>query len=275
MIEKELLKRVQESTYYTKKNILEQQQSHCPVNNAFKFKHTWSLMYEGYEHHMVFDDVQFYKTMDMMYTWFKDTKPKFKFENMYNLVSKDIIFPVLFFVNGRFQKWSNITIVPEQNNTTYVVITDITEPHRSLNTVYIPLNKVLYMENPSDYEIKLIKSESNHILCFDSDGYFIPEDNKDKTIDAVIGFCKSQNITIDTSTNTDYTMDPYFIVNSDILVNEYIGTTSSIAFDKDGRYIEEFQDKINYVGGCLYKINDIAPNTIDTIYTFVWKGGIS
>lgn len=277
MIEKELRRRVEESIYFTKDRLLQYQQSHSPVVNDIDFGHTWSIKYKGYNHNMVYTDIHFYQTLGMKYQWFKNTKPKFDVDNMYSLVSKQLIYPVLFFLDGKFQRWTNIDIIPELKNTTYVIIKNMYHEKRNLplDSVLIPMNNILYMEDPTPIEVLEIKRVTKQVICFDKNGYFIPEEDTSRVVSTILGFYDEHKLAMDTSTtlNTVNGVD-YYLVNRDVFGNEYIGNQANLVFDKDNKFINNIDDKLTFVGDNVFRLSsDLEKDSINKIYTFVWKTG--
>lgn len=273
-IEKELLEAIDESTFYTKDALLTAQERHAPVVNYNRFNNVKKIKYKGEYFRMIFKDKYFFETTLLSYQWFKNTKPKFEVDTVYNLVSKQIMFPVLFFLDGKLQKWTDVYIVPENNITTYVIINNNYTQNKKLplDTVFIPLTDILYMEKPTYTEIIDIKNESSFTLCFDKEGKII-YDNEDSDIYTIIGFYESHKLEVDTNTDmrTLNGID-YYLVDRNKLDNEYIGNRANLAFDNDNKFIGNIDTNLQFIGDNAYRLNTkLNKNDIKVIFTFIYK----
>lgn len=273
-IERELLEAIDESTFYTKDALLTAQERHAPVVNYNRFNNVKKIKYKGEYFRMIFKDKYFFETTLLSYQWFKNTKPKFEVDTVYNLVSKQIMFPVLFFLDGKLQKWTDVYIVPENNITTYVIINNNYTQNKKLplDTVFIPLTDILYMEKPTYEEIIDIKNESSFTLCFDKEGKII-YDNEDSDIYTIIGFYESHKLEVDTNTDmrTLNGID-YYLVDRNKLDNEYIGNRANLAFDNDNKFIGNIDTNLQFIGDNAYRLNtNLNKNDIKVIFTFIYK----
>ena len=274
-IERELLEAIDESTFYTTDALLTAQERHAPVVNYNRFNNVKKIKYKGEYFRMIFKDKYFFETTLLSYQWFKNTKPKFEVDTVFNLVSKQIMFPVLFFLDGKLQKWTDVYIVPENNITTYVIINNnyTTDKKLPLDTVFIPLTDILYMEKPTYEEIVEIKNKSSFTLCFDKEGKII-FDNEDTSVYTIIGFYESHRLEVDTNTDmrTLNNID-YYLVDRTKLDNEYIGNRANLAFDNNNKFIGDIDNNLQFIGDNAYRLNTkLNKKDIKAIFTFIYKG---
>lgn len=109
-------------------------------------------------------------------------------ETMPVALSKGYIRPFCLFLNGKFIKWTNITVIKDYTYS-YIIVNKFTEAITSSNIIELPCS-VQYSEN----KVSIAFSSSTDIeLCFDTNGKFTVDPSK---VSTRIKF-KSENILFD------------------------------------------------------------------------------
>ena len=290
IIEKELEEHLIEVRCHTKEAIREMQESHCPVLNAMHYKRVNRIRYEGYTYPMVYDDIMYFRSTDVKYEWYKTTRPlkyhpkidlypkNYHFENLYLLISRYVLFPVLVFINGKFQKWTNILLIRDINNVSFLIVKNNPDYVYDMQTVYIPVENFLYMEDPDEEDINEIIINSRFYMAFDKDGLYVSDPLiYEGELSAIVGFTEIEYFDYDENTKIQQEGDKkYYVVSHKILRNEYIGEASHIAFDTNNKLVSDFDTRSKYIGDNAFLLDDKLANTeFKKIFTFVWKSGNS
>lgn len=284
IINEELKQEIADLKCYTFDAIKEKQESHCPVLNVIDFKNVWRFRYNGYYTNLSHDDTHYYESTNMKYEFFKTTKPKTTSmaDTILNLVSRQIIFPLLVFVNGKFRKWTDLSLISDINNSTYLIVENIPDHKWDIQTVYIPSNKVLYMEEPTLAETKDIVNASEFYMMFDADGLY----TTDRTLCATIfGLMEYQDIAF----TDDITIEQGMLyvngsTKDDKDITRFINPLSEscfIGFDLEGKFISDLNNNLNYMGLTTYEITNMDsyftsnPYNFQKVFSFFWTGSNS
>ena len=192
-------------------------------------------------------------TENIPYTFGSLKKEEYTFIKTLDEAVKDQdVFPFLLFMNGKFIKWSNITIVRD-TNFSFIIIKDTryTDEDRC-ETLVIPDFKLVYKENdvnPTNYSLLFSSSTDLHVNApTDGAAYTNIFFNNDSTDEY-------QNMTI---TNTRFYVD----------LPEKIEPESVIGF-KNGLLLNP--SNIKDYGLNVFKYTDVTENQIFTYYGFGFK----
>lgn len=280
--DKALEKTINEIKHSSKTGIMNMEKSHCPIVNPIDFINVYYYKFNGYKVPLVLDNKQCYKT-DSFPTrkYNKNTfhKSSSKINYFLALVTSGELFPMMFFVDGKFVPWKKIRVVQDKD-CDYILIDDLPVHMWNLNSILLPYDNILYLENCENEKetVREIIDHSSIYFAFDSDCCLIPE-GEDTTISYIVGipsdeevFSSKSNITKYTTTEETPRSANTFRINN--ISNKLIHRDAMIAYNSNThQLIDHFEKYVQYLGNGYFIIDEdkVDINSIGGVYTYGWK----
>lgn len=246
----------------------------CPVMNPIEVENKYHYKFDGVVSNLVFDDIQWYKTHNLRVRKFNNsTRPEktMTIDFYLNLITKNILFPMMLFINGKFQNWGNISIVLDKD-CEYVLIENIPDHVWNLNMVLLPYDHVLYLEdceNDID-EVQEIIDNSSFYLKFNSSGIMIPNES-DEAPYTIIGIMKGENIEYSETEGIVPDKFGYFNIGKDLVGDTLISPKNIFAFDSNHLFVHNFDKGIHMISPTTFTVDDESYlYDVDKIFAFAW-----
>lgn len=221
-----IVDRINELKHYTKDNIQNLAKGNIPYRANLELLEKYSYRLDGADYKPPLEYSKIFVSQVLPYTNSSST------EEIYTLPFKDAveqqdIYPILLFINGKFIKWSDITLVKDFFYSYLIVqnMKGIGEVY-TVETIVIPETNITYKEN-------VITPESNCIFFFDSFTDLFVSSPSGKVYTT---FALNNNQTVDIYKNRIYT-------------NSKVHLPINYKIEKDSFFV--FND------GLLYDVNKI------------------
>lgn len=177
MDEQRFIDRIEDLKHTTATNIDDIQKCCCPMlaSTYLNHQYEWRYFEEDnpllhYVHNLWEENVQIYACNEIPYCYDNQRHNRQFVEKLDKLISEEVVWPVLFFVDGKAVPWSKITVIKTYDYS-YIRIDDITDLYNSTATLLyfpIPVQLVRYGED-SDY----LHDANVKGIYFDKDGYYV------------------------------------------------------------------------------------------------------
>lgn len=163
-----MIKQINQLQFSTDSSLRAVQQAMVPVpfNLGAERRHKYS--YSGYEYPIRIHNRLVFYCSNLPFRSLGKRKNNLIFiDTMINLIKRREIYPFLLFINGKFIKWSSISIVHDLRYSYLIVDNVDTESFETIHSVYLPFS-VAYNEKGIRY------GTENDIFVFDDEGKLDP-----------------------------------------------------------------------------------------------------
>lgn len=219
MDEQRFIDRIEDLKHTTATNIDDIQKCCCPMlaSTYLNHQYEWRYFEEDnpllhYVHNLWEENVQIYACNEIPYCYDNQRHNRQFVEKLDKLISEEVVWPVLFFVDGKAVPWSKITVIKTYDYS-YIRIDDITDLYNSTATLLyfpIPVQLVRYGED-SDY----LHDANVKGIYFDKDGYYVNDPFSVDDLSVRIEFLSDKiyfnKFNLAESDNTEYSSNTDFV----------------------------------------------------------------
>jgi len=157
-----IVDRINSLKHYTKNNIQELSKANIPYLSDIKLIEQYSYRLEG-KTYVCPSNCKIFMSMNLPYSSIPNSTDNTYSMSFLEAVNYKDIFPILLFINGKFIKWSDITLIKDSFYS-YLIVNEIDDLGDSyaINTITIPEIRATYTE-----DVKTVNITSGCIFFFD------------------------------------------------------------------------------------------------------------